>query len=58
MKVIELLASQLDREVAPHELQATQHIFSTSIDFWMLCIEARRILAEEKLEKENDKDKP
>ena len=54
MKVIELLASQLDREALPHEIQATQNVFSSSIDFWLLCIEARRILAEEK---ENDKDK-
>ena len=57
MKVIELLASQLDREAQSHEIQATQNIFSMSIDFWLLCMEARKILLEEKLEKENDKDK-
>ena len=53
MRVIELLASQLDREAQPNEISAVEHIFSERMEFWTLCMEARRILNEEK-EASND----
>ena len=48
MKVIELLSSQLNREAFEHEIKAAEQIFTQNIDFWMLCVETRRILNEEK----------
>ena len=48
MKIIELLAGQLNREALPHEINAAQQIFTQSLEFWSLCLEARRLLLEEK----------
>ena len=52
MKVIELLASQLDREAMEHEIQAPSNFFVQSLDFWNLCLEARRLLLDEQLAKD------
>ena len=52
MKVIELLASQLDREALPHEIQAMQRIFSEGLEFWQLCLEAKRLLIDEQIAKD------
>jgi hypothetical protein len=46
MKIIELLASQLDREAQEHEVKAAQHIFTEGIEFWQLCLEAQRLILE------------
>lgn len=44
MKIIDLLSSQLDRDALLHELQAPQKFFTEALEFWQLCIEARRLL--------------
>lgn len=53
MTRIELLASQLDKEASENELKAVQQIFTQGLEFWMLCLECKRLIAEEN----NDKDK-
>ena len=53
MTVLELLASQLDREVKDFELKATEHTFSENIDFWTLCLNAKQMFMEQKA---NEKD--
>ena len=53
MKRIEYLAGLLDVEVSDFEKQATQKIFTESRDFWMLCLECRIVLNEEKNGKDN-----
>lgn len=50
MTRLELLASQLDAQALPHELGATQQIFTDGIEFWQLCIEAKRLIIESKTE--------
>ena len=52
MRRIELLASMLDAEVKPHEIQAPEKSYGMSIAFWNLCLEARRQLMEERKEEE------
>ncbi|MFH1835519.1 MAG: hypothetical protein ABH851_04960 [Methanobacteriota archaeon] len=44
MTRLELLAKQLDAEASESEKMATQNIFSSSMDFWLLCLEAKKIL--------------
>ena len=53
MTVLEYLSSQLDREMTQFD---TQRIFSEEIEFWNLCLEARRFLIDEKLAKQEEKD--
>jgi len=48
MTRLELLASILDSEALPHEMQAPQSIFASNIEFWGLCFEAKKILLEER----------
>lgn len=48
MTRLELLAGQLDAEALDHEKQAPQQIFSQGMDFWQLCLEAKRLVMEQK----------
>ena len=52
MRIIELLANQLEREALPHEIQAPQQIFGEALEFWQLCMDAKRLLIDEQLAKE------
>ena len=52
MKVIEFLASQLDREPLENEVQAPANFFVQNLDFWNLCLECKHLIIEEKLSKE------
>lgn len=53
MTRLELLASMLDREATDSEIKAAQPIFSENLEFWALCMEAKRLL----MEQSNVKDK-
>jgi len=46
MTVLELLSSQLDRQVTDAEKSATQNLFSQQIEFWNLCLMARELKSE------------
>ena len=52
MKIIEFLASQLDRETTQYD---NSRVFIEEMDFWNLCLECRRLLIDEKLVKQEDK---
>lgn len=54
MKVIEFLASQLDRELKEKETLGNPELMFENLDYWYLCMEAFKILEERK----NDKDNP
>lgn len=49
MTRLELLAGQLDAEAADHEKQAPQQIFVQGLEFWKLCLEAKRLIQEKPL---------
>lgn len=49
MTRLELLAGQLDAEALDHEKQAPQQIFSQRLEFWQLCLEAKRLVSEKLL---------
>lgn len=53
MTILELLASQLDREAKDFEMKAVQQTFREDIDFWTLCLNAKQMLMEIKSEKDN-----
>ena len=50
---MEFLASQLDREATQYDNQKT---IGEDIEFWQLCLEAKRLLVDERLAKEEIKD--
>lgn len=52
MTVLEFLASQLDREATNFD---TPVVFTENIEFWNLCLEAKRFLIDEGLAKQGDK---
>ena len=57
MTFLEFLVSQLGREITPYDNQRT---ITEDIEFWQLCIEAKRLFLEEKQlkqERQNDTDK-
>lgn len=59
MTRLELLAKQLDAEATPYDMQATQKIFTEGLEFWSLCMEAKRLLLEQRdIEKEANQPEP
>ena len=48
MTRLEFLAGQFDMEPLTPELQNPQKTFGINLSFWKLCLEARKILNEEK----------
>ena len=53
MTRLELLASQLDCEAFPHEVKATENIFSRNIRFWELCLACDKVLQGRKPDTKN-----
>ncbi len=53
MTRLELLASQLDCEAFPHEVKATENIFSRNIRFWELCLACEKVLQGRKPDTKN-----
>lgn len=49
MTRLELLAGQLDAEALDHEKQAPQQIFIQGLEFWKLCLAAKRLVLEKPL---------
>lgn len=58
MTRLELLAGQLDAEAADHERQAPQQIFVQGLEFWKLCLEAKRLVLANPLPTEVKKNYP
>lgn len=58
MTRLELLAGQLDEQALDHEKQAPQQIFTQGLEFWRLCLEAKRLLMEKPLPLEVKKGYP
>ena len=56
MRIIEFLASQLDKEVEDYEQKAPRNIFIQNLEFWQLCLECKRLLIDEQLAKEEKND--
>lgn len=52
MIILELLASQLDREAKDFEIKAVEQIFGSNLDFWNLCLNSKQMLMEIKSEKD------
>ena len=53
MTLLEFLASQLNREATQYDNQKT---IGEDIEFWQLCMEARRLLLDEQLARQEKKD--
>lgn len=52
---LELLAGQLDLPAMTPELQAPQRVFGINLGFWKLCLDARKMLNEEKNESDKQR---